>query len=102
MARFDVYRYVGSKKAAPYVVDLQADTVSALLYTRIVAPLRPLSVLSVGSRFLPKVTVEGRDYVISIPEIAGIPASRLGLVVASLAEHHFDIVDALDFVFQGY
>jgi toxin CcdB len=102
MARFDVYRYLGSKRDAPYVIDLQADSVSALLGTRIVAPLRPLSELSAARRFLPVVNVDGRDFVISIPELAGIPSSRLAGKVPSLSGHHFDIVDALDFVFQGY
>jgi toxin CcdB len=102
MARFDVYRHLDARRDAPYIIDLQSESVSALLRTRIVAPLRPLSELSAGSRLFPKVMVEGRELVISTPELAGILSSRLGQRVASLADRHFEIVNALDFVFQGY
>lgn len=82
---------------------MQADRLSELLKTRVVVPLVAASSgLPAASRLHPQFEIEGKLYDAIVPELGGVPVAMLGSFVASVADRHFEIVDALDFVFQGY
>ncbi len=100
MARFDVYRLGGFRH---YVVDVQADILRDLS-TRVVVPLVALDEQQseTSPRLRPLLTISGTDYVLNTPELAAVPSSRLAERVANLDHQHETIVDALDFLMQGF
>ncbi len=53
-------------------------------------------------RLQPVLPVGGHDYVLVTTEMAAISVSDLGDTIGSLADQHSVIVDALDFLFQGF
>lgn len=103
MAQFRVYRNRSPASAgAPYLLDLQADTLS-VLEGRVVAPLRPVSSMSAELRSLhPRVTLDDETYFVSMAELAGVPQGLLGAEVADLRHRRGDFIDALDLLFTGY
>lgn len=102
MARFDVYKY--SSKAAPLVVDVQADLLDTL-NTRVVVPL--VLETKAGKEALPRlkpiITVSGKKYVLMATDIAALPKRSLGAFVTNIEDNHRqDIVESLDFLLQGF
>ncbi|MDX2145272.1 MAG: CcdB family protein [Rhodospirillaceae bacterium] len=103
MARFDIYRAAKRNSRVAYLLDVQDDGLSSILKTRVVVPLvRVTDSLPAARRLHPEFRIGGKSYAAIMPELAGVPVEALGAKVASAAERHFEIVDALDFVFQGY
>ncbi|MBL8642331.1 MAG: CcdB family protein [Rhodospirillaceae bacterium] len=103
MARFDIYRPARKHSRVAYFLDVQADLLQDLLSTRIVVPLVPVTKsLPAAQRLHPEFRIEGKLYAAVIPELGGVSVRELGPRVKSVADRHFEIVDALDFVFQGY
>lgn len=104
MAQFAVYRnaHAASKDAYPLLVDIQSDLVSDLA-TRVVVPLAPAAEWKGKSikRLMPTVTVQGRSYVLVVPQLAGIPAKQLGAMVGTLAAQREHIIAALDLLVTG-
>lgn len=101
MARFDVYSLSGS---VPYVIDVQAELFSTL-NTRIVVPLRPVpssSAPTLLSRLNPEFTIEGGAYYMSTPELSAISVGRFGPRITNFEHQRQDIIDALDFLLQGF
>ncbi len=101
MARFDVYQF---SKETPYIVDVQADLHSELA-TCTVVPFVPKS--QADKEFLPKlnpaITFDGVEHVFITAQLASIPRSALGKKVGNLeSKHRQTIIDALDFLFQGF
>ena len=101
MARFDVYRF---SEETPYIVDIQAGIHSELA-TCIVVPLVPKALAN--KEFLPKlnplIVFEGVDHVFITAQLGSVLRSSLNDKVGNLeAEHRQTIVDALDFLFQGF
>ena len=102
MARFDVYRFAA--KAAPLVVDVQADVLEDLA-SRVVVPLVPVRTASKEAlpRLKPHIVVEGKSYILMTTDIAALPRTHLGPRVGNIeAEHRDDIINALDFLFVGF
>lgn len=102
MARFDVYSY--PSKAAPLVVDVQADLLSDL-NTRVVVPLVPESQAAREAlpRLKPVLKIKGENYILMTTDVAALPVRSLGKRIANLEdEYREDIVGALDFLFQGF
>lgn len=102
LRQFDVYANPNPETSTehPYLVVLQSDAVS-VIDTRVVAPLvSPRQVHFLG-RLLPEVTVLGRKFVIAVPDLAAVPVQSLGVAVANLEGHRYDIVGAVDLVFTG-
>lgn len=103
MARFDIRKYPAGGKSVPYVVDLQSKSLDNILVTRVVAPLRPVNPQSIEpERLCPKIRFDGRDYFLAIPELAAVPERSLGPTAGSVNEHHVKIVQAIDFLLQGF
>jgi toxin CcdB len=50
----------------------------------------------------PVLEIEGEDYVLLTPQLAGVARSDLGAPAGSVAQHRAQIVAALDFMVAGY
>jgi toxin CcdB len=101
MAQFDVFRNPRGR-AFPLLLDVQAELLSDLA-TRVVVPMAPKRTWAAArlSRLNPTATVERREYVIVLQELAAIPRSALGEPVASLAARRVELIAALDVLFTG-
>lgn len=100
MARFDVYRI---DRAGLLVVDMQADILSDL-DTRVVAPLvlANESAREAMPRLKPLVSVAGVNYRLITTDMAAVQARELVERVTNLEDHRHEIIDAIDFLLQGF
>ena len=99
MARFDVYANPGS---AGYVLDVQADLLSAL-NTRIVVPLMPAHAApSPAGRLNPRFQIGDEAHLMVTQFMAAIPRVVLGRPVTNLADQDAEIMAALDMVLVGF
>lgn len=100
MARFDVYKF---GHGAAYVIDVQADIFTDI-GSRVVIPLVPHT--SIGDEAMPRlkppIKLEGERFALITTDIAAVPTSLLGERVANLSEQRDEIVDAIDFLMQGF
>jgi toxin CcdB len=105
MARFDVYENTGaSAKSTPFLLEVQSNLLDGLDST-VVVPLRRASGLrgvKVPARLMPAVKISGRNYLLETPKLAAVPRRILKTPVASLAGEQESVMNALDFLFQGY
>ena len=102
MARFDVY--INSSKSVPLVLDVQADLLSELA-TCVVIPLVPESSAQkeVASRLKPVIRIQDKNYILMTTDIAAVTRKSLGVFVVNIEKtHRQDIVEALDFLLQGF
>lgn len=105
MAALTVHRNPNpaTRKRIPFLVDLQSDLLVSL-ETRMVAPLYaktaigPLPML----RLTPVVLFQGHEYLVMIPEMAGVPRRSLGVAVGDLSHLRGEIIAALDLLFTGF
>ena len=101
MAQFDVHRNIDETTVDifPYLLDIQNDLLSTLK-TRVVVPLsigmKPIEHLN------PVFDIEGLRVMMSTADMAGIPLSYCGETVMNLAEYKNEIIDALDFLVNGF
>lgn len=101
MAQFDVYRNdnMQSQKEFPYLMDVQ-NVLHSRLHSRLVVPL------AVGMQAVKYLTpvfqIENIEVVMSTMDMASVPSSLLGNFVVNMKEHRNDIVDALDFLVNGF
>lgn len=103
MRQFDVVenKNPDTRDQVPYLLLLQADLFGDL-ETRVVAPLIPADRYGPRLDWLnPTVRIEKIDYVVSMAELAGVPATIIGDPVASAASKRHDVISALDFLFTG-
>ena len=100
MARFDIYEYGGG---APFLLDVQADLL-ADFKTRVVVPLWPLTQAKQESvpKLKPVIKVKGKNYILMTTEIGVERTAALGPVIANVEDQRQVIIDALDFLFQGF
>lgn len=105
MARFDVYRHTGAHAVdTPYLLDVQSDLLSGL-ETRIVIPLRRrdrFPDVHLPANLTPTFKVEGVECILETPKLAAVPLRILKQPIESLVANQFEIVAALDFLFQGF
>lgn len=100
VARFDVHRL---RDGSGVVLDRQADLLSAFR-TRFVVPLVPCGDAPKPAidRLNPSLPVEGRAHIMVTQFAGSVPRSDLGPVVASLTGHDFEIIRAIDLLFQRH
>jgi len=100
MGRFDVYRLTAD---VPLVVEVQADLLSHLA-TTVVIPLQPE--VAVDKTHIPSlnplVRVAGGEYRLITPQIATLPRSTLGPCLGSIEDQRTVVVNAIDFLLQGF
>lgn len=104
MAQFDCYPNPSahSREWAPYLVDLQHPMLETL-NTRIMAPL-VIGSASGGAtmdRLNPVMRVEGRDYFLSITEMASVPVHELSAPIGNLSAQRTDFLAAIDMLFTA-
>jgi toxin CcdB len=71
----------------------------------VVVPLRLASDfrgVKVPPRLMPTVKIRGRNYLLDTPKLAAVPRRILKAPIASLAGEQESVLNALDFLFQGY
>jgi len=104
MAQFTVYQNKNpqSKKAVPLLLDIQSNFLDSL-QTTVVVPLTKLDTNKdkVLAQLTPTFTIEGIDYLMLTPQLAGIQRKELGKAVADVEFARADIINALDFLFTG-
>ena len=102
MARFDVYDY--NSPSVPLVIDVQANLLNDLK-SCVVIPLVPENIAKNETlpRLKPKLEIQGETYILLTTDIGTIAKASLGKRIANIEQsHRQDIVDALDFLFQGF
>jgi toxin CcdB len=99
MARFDYFK---KKNARGYWLDIQSDLLD-VLETRAVIPLEPIdNGLGLVPRLNPVFTISGRPHALMTDLIGNIPGRDLRKPSGSLAGHHYEILNALDFLVSGF
>lgn len=99
MARFDVYDAPGG---LGYLLDVQADVLSAL-NTRVVVPLLPLDEAPLPARQLnPVFEIEGRAHVMVTQFLAAVPRGLLSAPLANLGSEDGQIMAAMDLLLVGF
>ncbi len=101
MARFDIYKLKGT--SGTLVVDVQSDLFSSF-QTRVVIPLQLIKEVGDGrmNRLNPSIPVKNRNYILITDEMASINMRYLGDFVENIETQRHVIVDAMDFLFQGF
>jgi toxin CcdB len=105
VGQFTVHRNrnAATKVRFPLLLDVQSDLLSEL-GTRVVVPLTPATVATrrTAMRTLtPILVVEGKDYLMVTPQLAGIAARELGSAVADVSAQRPTMLAALDFLITG-
>jgi len=104
MPQFSVYKNTNAATRArfPFLLDIQSDLLDPLA-TRVVVPLAPADPARSRSMetLTPAIRVEGKDYLMITPQLAGVAARELGPVVANASADRVAIVAALDFLISG-
>lgn len=99
MARFDAYAHPGEPG---YLLDVQAGLLSPLS-TRLVVPLLPVDLApQAADRLNPCFEIQGVAVSMVTQFMAATPAAELTQHVASLDHHSAAILDAIDFLHQGW
>lgn len=103
MAKYDVYQnpYGGS---AVYLVDVQTELLD-YLDTRVIVPLFEYS--KNGSdeeepKLKPAVTLNGEKYIFSASDMTTVEKRVLKKPIGNIQESHYVVLNAIDFVFQGF
>lgn len=97
MAQFDLYRLADGL----LVVDLQTDLIG-LDATRIVAPLREEGVHAGFPGLTPSVELEGKRWIVRLPELAAVPGAELRVRIGSLAALRNELRRGLDVLIDGF
>ena len=104
MPQFSVHRNPNpaSKAAIPLLLDVQSDLL-ADLGTRVVVPLCPAPAMKdkIINTLMPVFEIEGKQYVMLTPQLAGIGNKQMGAKVADLAHQREAIIAALDLLITG-
>lgn len=104
MTQFTVYKNKNprSKATYPLLVDAQVDLLDDL-QTRLVIPLTKAPALTKRpiTRLTPSLVIDGEQYLLMTPQLAGIARSDLGPAVGNVAGQRSAIVSALDLLITG-
>lgn len=100
--QFDVFANPDRNSAAahPYLIVLQSDALFGI-DSCVVAPLVSPKAIKHLERLLPVVSVNGKSYVIAVPDMAAVPTAMIGKSVANLDVERHRILAAIDLVFVG-
>lgn len=104
MAQFTVYENTNpaTRAALPLLLNVQSNLIRDL-NTRVVVPLAPAAEMQAQRlRVLtPLLEIDGEQYLMLTPQMAGIPTRLLGSAVADLSIQRDEIVAALDLLITG-
>ena len=100
MAQFDVYKNSrGNSDIFPYLLDI-THKINSVSHLRVVVPL--CNDNYAVTHLNPIFHIEGEKLYMSMMDLAGIPATMLGHAILNLEEKRTEIVDALDFLVNGF
>ncbi|MFZ5698964.1 MAG: CcdB family protein [Pseudomonadota bacterium] len=104
MPQFAVHKNTNAatKAAVPFLLDVQSDLI-AELSTRVVVPLYTAAAMKGKTlkTLTPMFEIEGKQYVMMTPQLAGIAKKQLGAQVSDLSAQRDDIIAALDLLITG-
>lgn len=104
MAQFTIYQNKNpqSKKEFPLLLDIQTNLLNSL-QTTVVVPLKKLETNKdkVLTQLTPSFAIEGMNYLMLTPQLAGIQRKELGKAIADIEYARTDILNALDFLLTG-
>ena len=104
MPQFAVYknRNAATRGRFPLLLDVQSDLLEPLA-TRVVVPLSPIAAARdvAMKQLAPILTIDGKQYVMLTPQLAGVSARELGLSVGNVAGERATIIAALDLLITG-
>lgn len=91
-----------TKARVPYLLDVQSNLLSEL-DTRVVIPLYATTALKgkLLTTLTPTIKIEGKEYVLMTPQLAGIARKELGAEVIELTQHRDSIMASIDFLTTG-
>ena len=99
MSRFDVY---ANRHAAGYLLDVQSDLLGQL-NTRVVVPLLLQGTApAAAQRLNPQFTVQGAPVSMVTQYMAAMPVAELAQPVCSIERERDAILQAMDFLHQGW
>lgn len=104
MAQFFVYqnKNTNTKKTYPLLLDVQSNLLESL-QTTVVIPLIKYE-NNIGKslgHLTPVLSIEGSNYLMVTPQLAGISKRELGKAVGDMATARTEIINALDFLITG-
>ena len=104
MAQFSIYQNKNtlSKKEFPLLLDIQTNLLDSL-HSTVVVPLKKLDTNKdkVLTQLTPVLEIEGADYLMLTPQLAGIQRKDLGNAITEVEYARIEILNALDFLFSG-
>ena len=104
MAQFSVYQNKNKTTNAryPLLLNIQNDLLISM-QTCVVVPLTRLETMahSPMSKLTPIFVIQGQNYCMMTPQLAGIHKRELGAEVEILTAYQHDIISALDFLLRG-
>jgi len=100
VAQFDVYRNRDkSSSLFPYLLDITHE-INNFSKLRVVVPL--CSDSNAITKLNPMFEIEGKKVYMSTMDIAGVPIALLEDIVFNLEDRRTEIIDALDFLINGF
>jgi toxin CcdB len=104
MPQFAVYRNrnEATRERFPLLLDVQSDLLEPL-NTRVVVPLSPVATSAARAMqvLTPDLTVDGKQYLMVTPQLAGISVRELGTVVDTVSTERSKIIGAIDLLITG-
>ena len=104
MSQFTVHRNPNpaNKAAIPFLLNVQSDLIVDL-DTRVAVPLYPAAAMKgiIIRTLMPTFEIDGKQYVMMTPQLAGIPKKVLGTAVTDLSNKRDEIIAALDLLIIG-
>ncbi|MGE3147796.1 MAG: CcdB family protein [Pseudorhodoplanes sp.] len=103
MARFDVHQFSMRNSPVLAVVDVQADILASLA-TRMVIPPVPAALASAEElvRLKPRIDINGEPFILATTDMAAMPAEALGPLILNIEDQRHIVIDAIDFLLQGF
>lgn len=104
MTQFTIYQNKNSqsKTEYPLLLDIQTNLLDCL-QTTVVVPLKKLDANKdkVLTLLTPTFSIEGVDYLMLTPQLAGIQRQELGAAITDIEYARTEILNALDFLLSG-
>jgi toxin CcdB len=104
MAQYTIYQNKNSqsKKEFPLLLDIQTNLLDSLQTTAVI-PLKKFEANRdiVLTQLTPTFKIDGTDYLMLTPQLAGIQRKELGKEIANVEYARTDILNALGFLLTG-
>ncbi len=101
MTQFTIYQNKNSqsKKEYPLLLDIQTNLLNSL-QTTVVVPLKKFDANKdkILTQLTPTFIIEGEDYLMLTPQLAGIQRKELGKAITDIEYARTEILNALDFL----